>query len=74
MLYCSLKCRQSRESKTPKFSKASKGKVMILLKCALCEKKMFKKQDFSGLLSNLGLKTSLSKISVLGDISCNNIK
>ena len=74
MLYCSLKCRQSRESKTPKFSKASKGKVMILLKCALCEKKMFKKQDFSELLSNLGLKTSLSKISVLGDISCNNIK
>ena len=48
MLYCSLKCRQNTESKTPKFSKASKGKVMILSKCALCEKKMIKKQDTNG--------------------------
>ena len=39
--------------------------------CAICgrrKSKFIKKQDAKGLLSNLGIKTPLSKIHVLGDI------
>ena len=44
---------------------------MILSKCAMCYNKKWrfiKKQESSGLLSNLGLKTLLTKIPLLGDI------
>ena len=44
---------------------------MILSTCAICgskKSKFIKEQEANGLLSNLGLRTSLSKIPVLGDI------
>ena len=44
---------------------------MILSKCAICGSKksrFIKKQEVSGILSNLGLKTLLNKIPLLGDI------
>ena len=44
---------------------------MILSKCAICSSKksrFIKNQEAKGLLSNLGLKTPLSKVPVLGDI------
>ena len=44
---------------------------MILWKCAICGSKKFrfiKNQEAKGLLSNLALKTPLSKIPILGDI------
>ena len=44
---------------------------MILSKCAVCFNKkwrLIKKQESSKLLSNLGLKTFLTKIPLLGDI------
>ena len=44
---------------------------MLLSKWAVCDckkKRFIKKQETSGLLSNLGLKTTLSKIPLLGDI------
>ena len=44
---------------------------MILSKCAICGSKksrFIKKQEAKRLLSNLGLKTPLSKIPVLGDV------
>ena len=44
---------------------------MILSKCATYGSKkstFIKKQQAKGLLSNLGLRTSLNKIPVLGDI------
>ena len=44
---------------------------MILSKCAICNSKKSKfinKQEAKGLLSNLGIKTLLSKLPVLGDI------
>ena len=43
----------------------------MLSKCAVCDNKKFrfiKEQKASGLLSNLVLKTPLSKIPILGDI------
>ena len=44
---------------------------MILPKCAICDSKkskFIKKQEASGILSNLGLKAPLNKIPLLGDI------
>ena len=44
---------------------------MILSKCAICgsqKLEFIKKQEASGRLSNLRLKTPLSKILLLGDI------
>ena len=44
---------------------------MILSKCAICgskKSKLIKKQEASGLLSKLCIKTPLSKIPILGDV------
>ena len=44
---------------------------MILSKCAICCSKrsiFITKQEASGLLSKLGIKTPLTKVPVLGDI------
>ena len=45
---------------------------MILSKCTICDSKKskyIKEQEAKGLLSNLGIRTLLSKISILRDIS-----
>ena len=42
---------------------------MILSKCEVCKKSRFiKNQEAKEVLSNLGLKTPLSKVSLLDDI------
>ena len=44
---------------------------MLLSKCAKCGSKksrFIKNQEAKGLLSNLGIRTSLSKVPLLGDI------
>ena len=59
-----FKCKKNTESIT-------NGKTMILSKCAICsikKSKLVKEQQAKGLLSNLGLRTLLNKIPVLGDI------
>ena len=61
---------KNTESNDPKISATSNGKTMILSKCAICDakkSKFIKKQEAKGLLNNLGIKTSLSKILILGD-------
>ena len=68
--YC-LKCRKNTESINPRVSKTNNGKTMILSKCAICGSKksrFIKNQEAKGLLSNLGIKTPLSKVPILGDI------
>ena len=68
--YC-LKCRKDTENIDPKISSTSNGKAMILSKCAICGSKksrFIKNQEAKELLSNLGLKTPLSKVPILGDI------
>ena len=68
--YC-LKCKKSTESINSKLSKTTNGKAMILSSCAICgskKSKFIKEQEAKGLLSNLGLRTPLNKIPVLGDI------
>ena len=67
--YC-LKCKKNTESINPKVSKTTNGKTMILSTCAICNSKISKfiEQQAKELLSNLGLKTPLNKIPLLGDI------
>ena len=68
--YC-LKCKKNTESINPKVSKTTNGKTMILSKCTICgikKSKFIKEQQAKGLLSNLGIRTPLNKIPLLGDI------
>ena len=68
--YC-LKCKKNTESINPKVSKTTNGKAMILSTYAICgskKSKFIKEQEARELLSNLGLRTPLNKIPVLGDI------
>ena len=68
--YC-LKCKKYTKNINPQVSSTSNGKMMILSKCAICgskKSKSIKKQEASGLLSKLGIKTPLSKIPLLGDV------
>ena len=68
--YC-LKCRKDTENINPKVSKTSNGRTMLLSNCAICNSKksrFIKHQEAKGLLSNLGLRTPLSKVPILGDI------
>ena len=62
--YC-LKCKKHTKNINPQVSSTSNGKFMILSKCAICnskKSKFIKKQEGSGLLSKLDIKTPLSKI------------
>ena len=68
--YC-LKCRKHTENINPRVSNTSNGKKTILTICAICGSKtsrFIKNQEAKGLLSNLGVKTTLSKVPILSDI------
>ena len=68
--YC-LKCRKGTENINRKVSKTSNNRIKILSKCAICGRKksrFIKNQEAKGVLSNLGIKTALSKVPGLGDI------
>ena len=44
---------------------------MLLSKCAICGSKkstFIKNQEAKGLLSNIGIRTPLSKVPIMGDI------
>ena len=71
MLSHCLKCKKNTESINPKVSKTTNGKTIILSKCAICgskKSKFIKEQQTKGLLSNLGIRTPLNEIPLLGDI------
>ena len=66
-----LKCKKNTENINPRVSKTKNNKKMILSKCAICgskKSKFSKEQEAKGLLSNLGIRTPLSKIPILGDV------
>ena len=68
-LYC-LKCRKNTENINPIVSKTSNDRTMLLSKCVIWGSKIsifIKNQAAEGLLSNIGIKTPLSKAPVLGD-------
>ena len=54
-------CRKNTESKNPKVSRTKYGRIMLLLKYAVCDSKkskFIKRQKASGLLSSLGIKNT----------------
>ena len=68
---CCLKCKKNTENIDPEISSTSNGKVMIFSKCAVCGSKksrFIKNQQAKGILSNLSIRTQLSKVPILGDI------
>ena len=63
--------RKNTESKNPKVARTKNRRIMILSNCVVCESKkskFIKRQEASGLLSSLGIKTPLSKIPLFGPL------
>ena len=68
--YC-LNCRKDTENINPRTSNASNGKTTLLSKYTKCggkKSRLIKNQEAKGQLSNLGIRTPLSKAPLLGDI------
>ena len=66
-----MKCRKDTENIDPRVSNKSNSRKTILSKYAICGSKksrFIKDQETKGLLSNLGVKTPLSKVPILGDV------
>ena len=66
-IYC-VKCTKDTENIDPKIVRTKKNRLVIQSKCSVCgiKKSIFlKEQEAKGLLSNLVIKTALSKISLL---------
>ena len=66
-----LNCRNDTENINPSVSSTSNGRTMILSKCVIYggkKSRFIKNQEAKGLLSNLDVRTPLSKIPILGDI------
>ena len=65
--YC-LKCRTNTDNIDPKMFKIENNRLLMQSICSVCKNKksrFIKELDAKGLLSNLGIKTLLSKISLL---------
>ena len=71
MKYYCLKCKKDTENINPRVSNTSNGETMLLSKCAKCGSKksrFIKNQEAKGLVSDLGIRTPLSEVPLLGDI------
>ena len=67
MLFKVQKKKKNTKSIDPKVSATSNCRTMILSKCAICgsrKSKFIRKQEAKELLSNVSIKTPLSKIPV----------
>ena len=65
--YC-VKCRKNTENLNSKIFKTKNGRLLMQSKCTNCrikKSRFVKEQEPKGLLSNLGIKTPLSKIPLL---------
>ena len=63
-----MKCRTNTENIDPKIFKIKNNKLLMQSQCTNCKNKkspFVKEQDAKGLLSNLGINTPYSKISLL---------
>ena len=66
-----LKCRKDTENIELKVSNTSNGRKTILSKYGTCgstKSRFINNQQAKGLISNLGVRTPLSKVPILGDI------
>ena len=65
--YC-VKCRKDNENIDLKMVRTKNNILIMQSKCSLCrikKSRFVKEQEVKGLLSNLGIKTPLSKIPLL---------
>ena len=70
LTYC-LVCKGNTENKDAKMVKTKNGRLMLSSICAVSGNKksrFMKEQGAKGLLSNLGIRTPLTKIPLLGDL------
>ena len=68
----SLKCRKNTENLNSKIFKTKNNRLIMQSKCSDCgikKSRFVKEQEAKGLLSNLGIKTPLSKIPLLNVLS-----
>ena len=68
--YCMV-CKKDTENKNPKVFKTKNERLILKSICSLCSNKksrFISKNEGSGLLSSLGIRTHLSKIPVLNII------
>ena len=68
--YC-VKCRKKTENLDSKIFETKNGRIIMQSQCAACgikKSRFVKEQEAEGLLSNLGIKTPLNKIQLLGYI------
>ena len=66
-----MKCRKNTEMKNQKVARTKTVGVMLLSNCVVCnckKSKFIKQQEATGLLSSLGIKAPLSKISLVGPL------
>ena len=64
--YC-VKCRRDTENIDPKMFRTKNNRLIMQSKCPVCgikKSRFVKEQEGKSLLSNLGIKTPLSKISL----------
>ena len=65
--YC-IKCRKDTENIDPKIVRTKNDRLIMQSKCPVCgikKSRFVKEQEAKGLMSNLGIKTPLSKIPLL---------
>ena len=65
--YC-FTCKKYTKNNNPKIVRNRQNRLMIQSTCATCDSKKFrftKEQQAMGILSNLGIKTPLSKVPLL---------
>ena len=63
-----MKCRKNTDNIDPKMVKTKHNRLLLQSKCSVCgikKPRFVKKQDAQGILNNLGIRTPLSKISLL---------
>ena len=70
LTYC-LVCKINAENNIAKMIKTKSGRLMLSSSCVVCGNKksrFMKERETKGLLINLGIRTPLSKIPLLGDL------
>ena len=63
-----MKCKKDTENIDPKMVRTKNNRSVMQSKCSVCgikKSRFVKEQEAKGLLSNLGIKTPLSKIPLL---------
>ena len=65
--YC-VKCKKDTENIDPKMFRTKNNRLIMQSECSVCgikKSRFVKEQEVKGLLSNLGIRTLLSKIPLL---------